>query len=197
MSNPPNHPTENQTAFAPPLLVAAALVGFAALTRLLPDHLPNVTAVAAVALFAGWLIRSRVLAAAVPLAAMLVSDAFIGGYQPGVMVVVYAALVAPIFFRRLMGDGSNRARMFGGAILGSLAASTLFFLTTNLAVWAFSSYYTRDGAGLAECFAAALPFFRYTAGGDLAFTTALFGGYALITAVAGVVSARRAAAAAA
>ena len=161
------------------LLMLPALIAFVALTRLLP-HTPNVTAVAATALFAGWFFKNRLLAAAAPIGAMLLSDSIIGGYHPLVMFTVYASLLAPIFFRGLMGDGSRLRRLVGGAVLGSVAASTLFFLTTNLAVWAFSGYYTRTLDGLGECFAAALPFFRFTLAGDLAFTLALFGAYAAI-----------------
>lgn len=165
------------------LLILGGLIAFAAGMRLLP-HPPNVAAVAPVALFAGWFFTSRRLAAAAPLGAMLVSDGFIGGYHPGVMLAVYASLVAPVFFRRLMGDGSNLRRLFGGAAVGALAGSVLFFIVTNLAVWTFSGWYARSWAGLVECYAAALPFFRYTAGGDLAYALTLFGGYAAIRAVA-------------
>lgn len=168
-----------------PMVVLAGLVAFAALTRLLPHHIPNLSAVAATALFAGWYFRNRLVAMAAPLGAMLISDSVIGGYHPAVMVVVYASLLAPVMFGRLLGGGAGLKRLFGGAVLGSLAASVLFFLTTNLAVWAFSGYYAKDAAGLGECFGAAVPFFRFTAGGDLVFTLFLFGLFALITRTAG------------
>jgi hypothetical protein len=191
LSRPPAN-TRTRMPARCPLLVLVGLVAFVALTRLLPNHTPNVTAVAATALFAGWFFRNRLLAIAAPVGAMLVSDSIIGGYHPLIMGVVYASLAAPILLRPLMGDGSSLRRLFGGAILGSLAASTLFFVTTNLAVWGFAGYYTRDLAGMGECFAAALPFFRFTAGGDLAFTLALYGGYVLIARTASLRSAHRA-----
>ena len=61
-------------------------------------------------------------------------------------------------------------------------ASLAFFFVTNLAVWYQASWYTRDAAGLWQCYLQALPFFRYTLSGDLLFTTVLFGGHALVTA---------------
>ncbi len=172
------------------LLVLGGLIAFTALMRLLP-HPPNVAAVAPVALFAGWFFTSRWLALAAPLGAMLVSDSLIGGYHPGVMLAVYASLAAPVLFRPLMGDGSSARRLLGGAAVGAVAGSALFFIVSNLAVWVFSGWYARSWAGLVECYAAALPFLKYTAGGDLAYAMTLFGGYAAVRTVRGAMAPRR------
>ncbi len=163
---------------APALFVT--LVVFAMLSRLLP-HAPNLAAVAAVAMFAGWFFHSRLLAISVPLTAMLLSDALIGGYQPAIMVAVYLSFIAPVFFRGLIGRDLSAARLLARAGIGALAASTLFFISTNLAVWAFAGYYPLTAPGLAACFAAALPFFRHTLAGDLVFTSFLFGSFILLT----------------
>lgn len=173
------------------------LVGFAALCRVIPHgDWPNVAPVAAVALFAGWLIRNRWLAMAAPLGAMLISDAVIGGYHVAVMAIVYASLAAPVLWGRWMGDGRRTPVLLGRAAAGVLAGSVLFFLTTNLAHWAFMGVYERSLAGLIECYIAALPFFKYTVGGDLAFTMVLFGGWALVSRVWSVPFVRPAVAAA-
>jgi hypothetical protein len=37
--------------------------------------------------------------------------------------------------------------------------------------------YDHTAAGLLQCYAAALPFFRYTLAGDMFFAVVLFGGY--------------------
>ena len=67
-----------------------------------------------------------------------------------------------------------------GGLLGcSLGASVWFFLATNFAHWVFYDMYAKTAAGLLQCYAAALPFFRYTLAGDLGFACLLFGGYAL------------------
>lgn len=168
----------------PPIVTAAVfilLVAIAAASRLMP-HAPNLAAVAAVAIFAGWFFRSRLLALAAPLAAMALSDAFVGGYQPGVMAAVYLSFAAPVFFRRIVGprQAASPHRILLGASVSALAASVLFFLTTNLAVFAFSGYYAHTSAGLAECFAAALPFFRYTLLGDQVCVMAIFSAYFLL-----------------
>jgi hypothetical protein len=60
----------------------------------------------------------------------------------------------------------------------TLCGSVSFFLITNFGVWAAGAMYPRTGAGLAACFVAALPFFRETLLGDLAYSAILFGSYA-------------------
>ena len=179
-----------------PFLLATGLVAFAVLTRVIPHpETPNVAGVAAAALFAGWLIRSRMLAIAVPIAAMLISDAIIGWDKPLVTLAVYTGMIAPVFFGRLIGDGSRLPRLFGGAALGSLAGSVLFFITTNLAAWATMVAYPKTVSGLAEAYTNGIPFFRMTAIGDLAFAMTLFGAWALVNRVAAVSRARELAAA--
>ena len=70
------------------------LIGFDVAARLL-WHVPNVSPVAASALFAGMMLRRRSLALVVPLAALLIGDAVLGFYDWRVMAVVYAALTLP------------------------------------------------------------------------------------------------------
>jgi hypothetical protein len=153
------------------LALAMGLVGLDVVARLAP-HAPNFTPVAASALFAGAVLRSRTLALAVPLAAMLASDFILGGYDWRVMGVVYAALALPALLGRW-----GRAR--GAIVLVPLAlfSSLFFFATTNFAVWAFSGMYTHDLAGLVQCYVAALPFLQNTIIGDMFWTTLLFGGW--------------------
>lgn len=148
----------------------ALLVGLAVATRLLP-HPPNFTALVAVSLLAGWVFQSRVLAACVPMAAMLLSDAVIGGYSLGIMIAVYAGLLAPLAMRRLLGDGRNPWRIGGAAA----ASSLVFFAVSNGAVWAFGTMYPRDAGGLLACYLAAIPFFKWQLAGDLLYSGALFG----------------------
>jgi hypothetical protein len=159
-------------------LVFVGLVALGAVSRLV-DAAPNFAAVAAVALFAGFFFSSRLVAAAVPVCAMLFSDAALGWHEPRVMAVVYACLMIPVLFRSSIAPAGRPLfwRSMGAAMVCSIA----FFLFTNFAVWAFSPLYTQDAAGLVRCFAAAVPFIRGTIGSDLVFSIALFGGYLLLT----------------
>jgi hypothetical protein len=159
------------------LPLAACLVALDVAARLLP-HAPNFTPLAASALFAGVVVRSRLLALAVPVAAMLFSDLLIGAYDWRVMGVVYAALALP----GLLGILARRRRSVTVIAPIVLSASAIFFVTTNFAVWAFSGIYADDLAGLAHCYVAALPFFQNTLAGDAVWTAVLFGGWYLVRA---------------
>ena len=68
-------------------------------------------------------------------------------------------------------------------LLGSLASSTFFFLTTNFAVWASAGWYEKSWQGLMLCYTLAIPFFRNTMLGDLMFTGVLFGVLVMMTKV--------------
>jgi hypothetical protein len=153
----------------------AALVALAALARVLP-HLPNFTPVVAAAFFAGAMLRYRMLAPAVPLTAMLLSDAVIGFDNAGVTSVIYFALALPAF----AGIFARRLRLKALYVPALLSCSLLFFAASNLAVWAFSGMYSLDMAGLVKCYVAALPFLQYSIAGDLFWGFALFGGAWLI-----------------
>jgi hypothetical protein len=153
------------------LTLAMGLVGFDVIARLAP-HAPNFTPVAASALFAGAVLRSRTLALAVPLAAMVISDLLIGWHDWRLMGVVYASLALPA----LLGMW-GRARAAIVLVPLALSSSLLFFATTNFAVWAFSGMYAHDLHGLVHCYVAALPFLQNTVIGDMFWTTLLFGAW--------------------
>jgi hypothetical protein len=167
--------TSTATTLRQDLLLALFLVVLCVVMRLVP-HLSNFSPVAAAALFAGMTIKARWLAIAVPLAAMLASDAFLGGYGWQMMAVVYGALTLPA----VIGMLARSQRVAYVAIGGALASSLVFYAITNFAVWALSTLYTPDVKGLLECYIAALPFLKYTVAGDLFWSVALFGGAALL-----------------
>ena len=161
-----------------------ALVAAGAGVRLLLRDVPNFAPVAALSLFGGFFFRSRIAAMLLPLTVMAASDTVIGGYDWDLMAVVYAALTLPSLFgaalQRVAPNAQGRSLAGRTAVLmsASLASSVLFFLSTNLAVWAWSNMYDHTSAGLINCYVRALPFFRHTLEGDLLFTVVLFGGHA-------------------
>lgn len=172
-----------------PLVALALAVGLIALcvgVRMAAweGHLPpNFSAVAATALFAGFYFRrTLLLALAVPLGAMILTDLLIGGYEWRQMLVVYAALAAPALLGRRIAAPISTAARAALVPLSALASSMLFFAASNAAVWAWSGMYDHSGAGLLDCFVSALPFFRHTILGDLAFSLSLFALYAAATA---------------
>jgi hypothetical protein len=167
--------TRTATTLRHDLLLALGLIALCVAVRLLP-HVSNFSPVAAAALFAGMTMQRRWIALATPLAAMAVSDAFIGGYGWQVMAVVYGALM----LSAVIGIAGRGTRVWPVAIGGALASSLIFYVTTNLAVWAFTGAYSADAKGLLDCYVAALPFLKYTVAGDLFWSVALFGGAALL-----------------
>ncbi len=164
-------------------ILVAVLVCLGVLLRIGAQDYPNISPVAGLALFAGYVLRSRLLAIAVPLAVLTFSDLYFGGYTPMVMVSVYALLALPVLagipLKNLHRNKNSRSWTVLSLGFSSLLFSILFFLGTNLAVWASTTYYSRDIVGLVDCYNAALPFFRHTVIGDLLFVSVFFGGYAL------------------
>lgn len=144
------------------------------------EHAPNATAAAAASLVAGFVFRSVLAAAIVPLAGMLLSDALLGGYQPGVMLTVYTCLLLPVLAGRLIRRAPGLRTRAAATAISVIVSSVAFFLLTNLAVWAFSGYYPVTLAGLGACYAAAVPFFRFTLAGDAFYTLSLFSALALV-----------------
>ena len=161
--------TSNHARFLALLTAIAA----AAALRLVP-HPPNFTPIGAMALFSGAYFGRRALAFAAPLGAMLVSDALIG-FHSG-MPFVYASVAVIALLGWLALSRVTVLRLAGAAI----ASSILFFVVTNFGTWLLSGMYPLNGAGLAACYVAAIPFFQNTVAGDLFYTGVLFGGFALL-----------------
>jgi hypothetical protein len=151
--------------------LVSAIVAAAAL-RLVP-HPPNFTPIGAMALFSGAYLGGRWLAFAIPLGALVLSDAILGFY-PG-MWVQYVAVALIVLLGMLALQRRSVLRITGAAVVSSI----LFFLVTNFGVWAFSGMYPATAAGLAACYVAAIPFFQNTIAADLFYATLLFGGFAL------------------
>jgi len=150
-----------------------AMMLAAALSRLVP-HPPNLTSVAAVALFGGAYLADKRLAFLVPLGALFLSDLILGSYQH--MEVVYASFALIV----CIGLWLQRRRTILHIAGAALAGSVLFFLITNFGVWWFQSLYPHTLDGLIACYVAAIPFFRNTLLGDQLYTAVLFGGFALL-----------------
>lgn len=146
----------------------AALIAGTVMIRV-GGHFPNATPVAAVALLAGASLRAR-WAVMVPLAAMTIADAIIGFAALPIAVSVYGSFA----LMAVMGGWLKKERTAGRVIGAALASSILFYLITNGAVWWFSGLYTHTIDGLIFCYYLAIPFFRNTMLGDLAYTGGLF-----------------------
>lgn len=141
----------------------------AAFSRLIP-HVPNVTAVTAMALLGGAYLSNRSLAVIVPVAALFLSDLVLGFHDT--VPFVYGSL-ALISLLSAWGVGKN----WTGSRLAlvSLLSSLLFFTITNFGVWMVGGLYEKSAQGLATCYVMALPFLGTQMIGDLFYTALLFG----------------------
>jgi hypothetical protein len=177
-----NHTREWDSASQPMVraIVWLALVAVAVAGRLWQptwngEPLWHATPMAAVALAAGFVFPNPLVAMSVPVAALAISNFALPSYgNLGVAVVVYAATVWPVALGAVGLLGRSRPRWLA-VVGGSLASSLVFFVTTNLAHWAFTADYPRSVAGLSQCFAAALPFYRWMPVGDVAWSIVVFG----------------------
>ena len=163
------------------LVILSVLIVLGVVGRLLP-HPPNFTPMAAIALFAGFIFLKRYIAVIAVVVTMLLTDYFAFGYLSAEwfasksMWVVYLALLFPIIFKNFLQKKLGLFRVAGAA----LASSTVFFIATNFAVWAFSPMYEKTLEGLVLCYTMAIPFFQNTVAGDLIWSGVIFGTYFLL-----------------
>jgi hypothetical protein len=166
-------------------MLAILVLMLAALSRLLPHMVHslafNFTAVGAALLFFGsrrprW---QTVLAVAV----MALMDVYMTTKVYGYAFHVSAYLVTWAWYAAvcLMGGTLLRKVTVLRVVAGVLASATSFFVLSNFMVWVGGEMYPHSVAGLASCYASALPFY----GNDLAstgvFAAAFFGLPVLVT----------------
>ncbi len=139
-----------------------------AFLRLVP-HPPNVTPIAAMALFAGAFFSSRILAYLVPLAAMILSDLLLGFHSTIGYVYIGVAITV------LIGSSLEQISVLRVAA-AAVGASIVFFLITNFAAWLHHDMYPQNIEGLAQSYVAGLPFFRNSLIANLIFSYLVFYG---------------------
>ncbi len=154
-------------------LVITLLIVCAAATRALPlliPHMWNFTAVGALAIFAGAQFSDRRLAFIIPLAAMALSDLFIGN---GFSMLVYAGFVAMVICGVLIRRKTNA----GNVVLASVCGAVVFYLITNFALFYPLTLYPHNLQGIAASYIAALPFLNNMVIGNLVYGSILFGSF--------------------
>lgn len=154
----------------PRIAFIGGVILFGAIMRLIP-HWPNFTPIAAMALFGGSYIRKKHLAIIIPLAALFLSDLFLGFHKW--MIAVYVSFALVVFLGFWLRD---RVKI-SSVLIATLASSVLFFVITNFAMWIGSPFYPQTFGGLLECYTLAIPFFNNGILGDLFYSTVFFGGF--------------------
>lgn len=129
--------------------------------RFIP-HPPNFTPLGALALMSGFLFPRSIWAFLLPVLSLGISDLFLGHY-PGMGFTYFA--FALVFILGCAFQNIKAPAWFG---LG-LSSSLIFFLVSNFGVWISTQMYAPNLEGLGLCYAAALPFLKWTVLGDLSF----------------------------
>ncbi|MDP1676926.1 MAG: hypothetical protein Q8L88_08670 [Bacteroidota bacterium] len=153
-------------------ILAVVLIALAALSRLIP-HPMNFAPITAIALFGGVYFNGK-FSPILPLAALLISDLFLGFYEG--IIWVYGSFLLIVAVGLLIRKYKSISVVFGATMIGSL----LFFVITNFGVWQSGMFYTKDFTGLVECYTAAIPFYRNSVMGDLFYVTVMFSVYELV-----------------
>ena len=131
------------------------LIILLALSRLIP-HPPNFTPILGMAVFSGAIINRKIVAYLVPLAAMLLSDLYLG-FHSG-MPIIYFTLAICV----LIGTFIESRVTILNSILGITAGVMVFYLITNFTVWYGSGMYENSFSGLITCYVMGLPFLQNT-----------------------------------
>jgi len=127
------------------------------------------------ALFAGSYFSSG-WSLALPVASVVLSDMVLGFHD--VVAFTWGGFLLTGLIGWRLGRFPGARRVLGASLLGSV----VFFLLTNFGVWWLGdggTMYPKTVQGLWECYAAALPFFRTSLLGDVVYSAAIFGLYAL------------------
>jgi hypothetical protein len=92
------------------------------------------------------------------------------------MPAIYATYAVIVVLGMLIREHRTSPLHIAG---GSLAGATLFYVTTNFAVWMTFTTYAKTMTGLAQCYVAAIPYFGRTIASDLLFSAIFFGLFGL------------------
>lgn len=170
------------------ILSAALLIVFAAFTRLFP-HPHNFTAIGAMAVFGGTVIKDKKLAFILPLAALLLSDVCLQlftstkGFYGTTQFFVYGAFILTTFIATFI-----RKTSVSNIAFAAIWSALIFFVISNFGVWVSSTTYPHNIPGLLSCYAAAIPFYKNdffgnfvlnSIMGNLFFSALLFSAYFL------------------
>jgi len=155
------------------ILILVAL-GLVAVIFRMYSSIPNVSPIGALAIFSGLLIGRKPLAYIFPISIMLLSDLLLGildsSYIHPLIPVVYLSYFLMVY----LGSRINNSKKITQTLSYTLLSSISFFILTNLGVWLQGDLYPKNLAGLSACYINAIPFFRNTLIGDIAFSMAFY-----------------------
>lgn len=145
-------------------------VGLAIVSRVVP-HAPNWTAVGALALWSGTLLRHKGLSLTLPILVLFLSDLVLG-FHP-TMAWVYLGFLGV----GLLGLWIKPQQGLKNTLPGSFLGTLIFFIVSNFGVWVSGGLYPMTQEGLLTCFVMAIPFVWSQLAADFFFNGIYFGAY--------------------
>jgi hypothetical protein len=131
----------------------------------------NFTPLAAVTALGAVYFRGLLPAILLPSAVLAISDLALPAHDSWlVQISVHVMSLIPLGLGRAARRTSGWQQIACWGMCGFVPA-TAFFLVTNLAVWASRSLYAPTLAGLLDCYAHALPFYRTMLAGDVCYVS--------------------------
>ena len=160
------------------IYLITGIIFIGVISRLIPNNIPNFSAIGAVALFAGRYIKNIQLRYIIPITAMCISDLLlsfsgIGLANPIVHTSVYGSFALTVLLGAV---DSKKLSKFVSIPIASVFAALVFFIITNFAVW-LNGWYGYTLEGLLTCYTVAIPYFGNTILGNLTYSAILFGSY--------------------
>ena len=161
------------------ILILGAIVLGAALTRLIP-HPMNFAPLGAMALFGSAYMSKNSWGLFMTMIAWCISDFLLNNFvysSGGFTLITEGAIFiyGSIGLIYLLGKFMLKEVTFHRMLAGSVGASVIFFVVSNLGVWLSPlGMYPMTMGGLVACYTAAIPFFQNTLIGDLFYAVVLF-----------------------
>jgi hypothetical protein len=158
-------------------LVFIVFVGLIVFSRLIP-HIPNLTAMGAVAIMSGYYFRSSFIGLLVAPVALILSDLVLGlgwnsdwySWAPlNYLTMAFVSLISMnLHNKEIFSRESGKT-----FLLSSVLSSGLFFLVSNFTVWFNGNLYPRSFSGFINCYWMALPFLRNEFAGTIIYGSVL------------------------
>ncbi len=155
--------------------LAIMLILLGVILRLL-ELIPNFSPVTAIALLGGAYLLDKRWSIIIPVTSLLISDILLGyknnyPFFHNTIFFVYISYIIIVFLGwKLRTEKVNYVKVAGFAIVSSL----LFFIISNIGVWLVGTLYERNLSGFITCFEMAIPFYKYTILGDVAYSILFF-----------------------
>ena len=160
-------------------LLILSFIVLGVLTRIIP-HIDNFTAVYAIALFSGSVLRDRkIVALLIPIYIMGISDLILN-------TTINPSVYISLSFIVLFGFYFKKQKNIINIISYSITSSLIFFLITNFFVWINSTpmdgiyYCSKDVLGFTKCYIQAIPFFWPTLFSTIIYSLILFYSFELV-----------------